>query len=71
MDTSNEVRRKILRAQHARLRVTIETARATARNALAAGGPAGPLQMAVTAVLATFSIRKQRRLLGGSHGEGR
>jgi len=23
------------------------------------------------AVLATFSIRKQRRLLGGSHGEGR
>jgi hypothetical protein len=24
-----------------------------------------------SAVLATFSIRKQRRLLGGSHGEGR
>jgi iron-sulfur cluster repair protein YtfE (RIC family) len=53
MDTSkesNEVRRKILRAQHARLRVTIETARAAARIALAAGGPAGPLQMAVTAL---------------------
>jgi hypothetical protein len=25
----------------------------------------------VIPVLATFSIRKQRRLLGGSHGEGR
>jgi len=50
MDTSNEERRKILRAQHAHLRVTIEIARTAARNALAAGGRGGPLQRAVTAL---------------------
>jgi len=47
MEPTNEKRRQILRAQHARLRKTIEAARATARRALAAGGSGGELQTAV------------------------
>jgi hypothetical protein len=48
MDPTNQERRHILRAQHARLRLVIEAARTTAREALATGGAAGELQAAVT-----------------------
>jgi iron-sulfur cluster repair protein YtfE (RIC family) len=44
---TNSERRRILCAQHARLRVTVEIARNAARHALARGGAAGELQTAV------------------------
>ena len=47
MQPTNEQRRQILSAQHARLRKTIEAARATARHALATGGSGSELQAAV------------------------
>jgi iron-sulfur cluster repair protein YtfE (RIC family) len=50
MTTSNEERCRVLRAQHAHLRGTIEAARTAARNALAVRGSADPLQTAVTAL---------------------
>jgi iron-sulfur cluster repair protein YtfE (RIC family) len=50
MSPTNSERRQILCAQHASLRMTIETARTTARNALAQRGSAGNLQMAVSAL---------------------
>jgi hypothetical protein len=50
MEATNEARRNILREQHAHLRETIEMARAAARNTLATGRSAGPLQIAVTAL---------------------
>jgi iron-sulfur cluster repair protein YtfE (RIC family) len=48
MDPTNEERRHILRAQHARLRLVIDAARKAARQALSTGGAAGELQSAVT-----------------------
>jgi iron-sulfur cluster repair protein YtfE (RIC family) len=47
MDPTNEARRHILCAQHARLRLVIDAARTAARQALATGGAAGELQSAV------------------------
>jgi hypothetical protein len=47
MELTNEQRRQILGAQHARLRKTIEVARAAARHTLATGGSGGELQAAV------------------------
>ena len=46
----NSERRTILRAQHVRLRMAVETARNTARRALARSGAAGELQAAVIAL---------------------
>jgi hypothetical protein len=56
MEPTNEERRQILLAQHARLRRTIEAARAAARAALARGGAGGELRAAV--------ILLERELLG-------
>ena len=50
MTATNSERRQILRAQHCGLRVTIETARGTARSMLARKGTVAELQQAVTAL---------------------
>jgi hypothetical protein len=50
MNPSNEERRQVLLAQHARLRQDVEAARATARRVLASGKGAGELQLAITTV---------------------
>lgn len=47
---TNDERRAILRAQHARLRKTIDLARSSAQKALATAGAAGQLQVAVGAL---------------------